>query len=71
MQPIARHGKVRLMAIARSNLGLSVLLVCAAGSLAGPLRAGDDINWLGSYNEALRVARETQKPLLVEFRCEA
>ena len=49
------------------RLGLSLLLLCAAGSL----RAADEITWLGSYEEGLRVARETKKPLLVEFRCEA
>jgi len=50
------------------HLGLSLLLLSA--SLA-PLRAADEINWLGSYSEGRRVARETGKPLLVEFRCEA
>ena len=35
-------------------------------------RAEDDsINWLGNYQEALRVARETGKPIFLEFRCEA
>ena len=49
------------------GLGLSLLLLSAAASL----HASDDINWLGSYSEGRRVARETGKPLLVEFRCEA
>lgn len=30
----------------------------------------DDINWLGSYKEALRVARQTGKPIFLEYRCE-
>jgi hypothetical protein len=47
----------------------------AAGALiavAAGLRGEDQsVTWLGSYREGLRVARETGKPLLVEFRCEA
>ena len=36
------------------------------------LRAQDnEINWLGDYGEAIRQARQTQKPIFVEFRCEA
>ena len=43
-----------------------------AASLGGSLRAdNNEINWLGDYQEGLRLARETNKPLLVEFRCEA
>ena len=43
-----------------------------AGALAVSLQAQDDsINWLGSYQEALRQAKETGKPIFVEFRCEA
>ncbi len=51
------------------HIGLSVLL---AASFTGCVRAdNNEINWLGDYHEGLRVARETHKPLLVEFRCEA
>jgi hypothetical protein len=51
------------------NLGLSLL---AAASFVGTLRAdSNEINWLGDYQEGLRTARQTHKPLLVEFRCEA
>ena len=35
---------------------------------------GDDeegIRWLSSYKEALQEARETGKPIFLEFRCEA
>jgi hypothetical protein len=49
------------------HLGLPLLLFCAVTSL----HAANEINWLGSYSEGLRVAKETGKPLLVEFRCEA
>jgi hypothetical protein len=61
---------------AKFHLGLCIVLACAVGwltgSFTGPLRAEDNsIEWLGSYGEALRQAKQTQKPILVEFRCEA
>jgi len=47
-----------------------VLSMILAGGLA--VRGQDDgINWLGNYQEALRLARQTQKPIFLEFRCEA
>ena len=62
-------GQLYLKNMAMNRLGLTVLL---AASLGGALRAdNNEINWLGDYQEGLRVARETNKPLLVEFRCEA
>ena len=30
----------------------------------------DDINWLGSYKEALSAAKQTGKPIFLEYRCE-
>ena len=55
--------------MAWKQLGLSVLVTAALG---GALQAdSNEINWLGDYQEGLRVARQTNKPLLVEFRCEA
>jgi hypothetical protein len=33
--------------------------------------ADDEIHWLGDYQEALKEARRTGKPIFVEFRCEA
>ena len=44
------------------------VLAALAGSMS--CMAQDDIKWLG-YREGLQVARETHKPLFVEFRCEA
>lgn len=36
------------------------------------LTAQDDgINWMDSYPEALKIAKEQRKPIFVEFRCEA
>jgi hypothetical protein len=47
-------------------------LALAAGLAIGLSQAQDDgINWLGDYQEALKAARETGKPIFVEFRCEA
>ncbi len=48
------------------------ILASAVASLAGPLQAQDDeITWLGSYRDAVQQARRTQKPIFLEFRCEA
>jgi hypothetical protein len=47
-------------------LALFALVTCLV------LRAQDnEINWLGSYDDAIQQAKKTQKPILVEFRCEA
>ena len=35
------------------------------------LGAQDEINWLDSYPEAVKIAKEKRKPIFVEFRCEA
>ena len=54
------------------HLGPYIFLACALGPFAGSWGAEDNsINWLGDYREALRQARQTHKPLFVEFRCEA
>jgi len=56
----------------KQHLGLSVLLTSMAASMCMSLRADDgEIAWLGDYQEGVRLARQTQKPILVEFRCEA
>ena len=54
------------------NLGLSALLISLAAFAGGSLRADDnEIQWLGDYQEGVRQARQSHKPILVEFRCEA
>jgi hypothetical protein len=56
----------------KRQMGLHVLLACLMGLAPGVLRPQDDsMNWLGDYREALREARRTGKPILLEFRCEA
>ena len=47
---------------------LGLFLVLAGAAMAAP---DDSVQWLGDYREALRQAKETRKPILVEFRCEA
>ena len=38
----------------------------------GPLAAQDDgLHWFTDYKEAISEARRSQKPILLEFRCEA
>ena len=49
-----------------------IALASALFSFGGSLAAEDNsIAWLGDYREALRQARETRKPIFMEFRCEA
>jgi hypothetical protein len=57
--------KLRLIIYAALACVITVLS-CA------PLPADDGgITWLSDYKEALRLARQTHQPMLVEFRCEA
>jgi len=56
------------------RLTFFVVLACIIGMLAYVvlLRADDGgIAWLSDYREALRLAKQTHQPMLVEFRCEA
>ncbi len=47
-------------------LGLIFLLAGAA------VAAQDDtVEWLGSYRQAIELAKAQHKPIFVEFRCEA
>jgi hypothetical protein len=52
--------------------GLLFLLTCAAALIGVPMPAEDDsVYWYSDYREALRQAKQTQKPIFLEFRCEA
>ena len=54
------------------HLYLFVLLICVAGFVTLPFRAQDnELNWLGNYREALQQAKQANKPIFLEFRCEA
>jgi hypothetical protein len=51
---------------------MRLFVFLAAVLSAAGLRAQDQfINWHTNYREALREAARTQKPLFMEFRCEA
>ena len=50
----------------KRRLIFAVVLACV------PLFADDGgITWLSDYKGALRLAKQTHQPMLVEFRCEA
>jgi hypothetical protein len=52
--------------------GALYVLALAAAFISAPSQAQDNgVNWLGDYREALRQAKQTQKPIFLEFRCEA
>ena len=56
----------------KTLLGVLYLLVLAASFVAVPAQAQDDgVYWFTDYRAALREAKQTQKPIFVEFRCEA
>jgi hypothetical protein len=54
------------MVIMTRSLLPAILLASAA-----QLTAEDGIHWLDNYQAALREAKRTQKPIFLEFRCEA
>lgn len=53
------------MRLATGLFAASVLLSPAASA-----QSGDEIVWLDNYPAALRLARETGKPIFLEYRCE-
>jgi hypothetical protein len=60
------------MRIRERHLGLYALIICLLGFVTNSLLAQDnEINWLGNYSEAIRQARQENKPIFLEFRCEA
>jgi hypothetical protein len=47
------------------------LFACLLASAVGPaLPQNGGIVWLDNYGEALRQAKQTGKPIFLEFRCE-
>jgi hypothetical protein len=48
------------------------LIAILVASFAVPLSAQDDdgLTWIDDYGKALRIAKQTHKPLFVEYRCE-
>jgi uncharacterized protein YyaL (SSP411 family) len=50
----------------------TILYVCLLVFTTLSLPAQDnEITWLGSYRDALRQAKQDNKPIFLEFRCEA
>jgi len=62
--------KVRMQKL---PLFIYAILACviAVLSCAPQLANEGGITWLTDYREALRLAKQTHQPMLVEFRCEA
>ena len=59
------------MEIYSLRFALFALAACFVLSLPDPVSAqGDDISWYDNYNEAIREAKRTGKPIFLEFRCE-
>lgn len=51
---------------------LFVLAACFVLSSSIPLLAqSDEISWFTNYDEAIREAKRTGKPIFLEFRCES
>lgn len=53
------------------KVGLSLFAACAVGLISPPAQTQEEIYWHGDYKAALKAARETGKPIFLEFRCEA
>jgi len=47
----------------------TALIISAIGLQQNALFAKDAVTWIESYDEAIEVARETGKPIFLEFRC--
>ena len=47
------------------------LLALTLGSISCTRGAEKGVEWLSNYRQALRQAKQSQKPMFVEFRCEA
>lgn len=48
---------------------LAGLALSATGIRSHPVQ--DEIEWLDNYADAIREAKRTNKPIFLEFRCEA
>ena len=50
---------------------LCALLACMLAAAGTSLAQDSRIYWHKNYSEALQEARQTRKPIFLEFRCEA
>jgi hypothetical protein len=54
------------------HLSLYAVLAFLFGCASAPAQTQEDgIYWYGDYRQALQKAKETGKPIFLEFRCEA
>ena len=52
------------------RLGVCALLISSFASVASRAQS-QFITWHTNYQEALQLAKQTKKPVFLEFRCEA
>ncbi len=57
------------MAMPKRISSLALFAAIAFAGTASP--APDEIQWLDNYKDAIREAKQTRKPIFLEFRCEA
>jgi len=71
LREVSRPERIRFRM--QKRLVFFVVLACIIGMFAYVhLRADQGgITWLSDYREAVRLAKQTHQPMLVEFRCEA
>ncbi|MDQ6663425.1 MAG: hypothetical protein M3Z23_03425 [Acidobacteriota bacterium] len=51
---------------------LTIAVLCATSSLLAQDKSQDEtVDWLDNYKQAIKEAKRTQKPIFLEFRCEA
>ncbi len=54
------------------QMRISSLALLAAIAWTGTVGASpDEIPWLDNYKDAIKEAKQTGKPIFLEFRCEA
>jgi hypothetical protein len=57
--------------LVRATAALTLMFAVSGNSLAGEEATVRETSlWLGDYSQARRVARESDKPLFVVFRCQ-
>ena len=49
---------------------LPPILLCVASLAALQAQEVDSVDWLDNYQQALQVAKDTGKPIFLEYRCE-
>lgn len=70
---MARHPKrARLGRNTVRSFRFAVLAGLMSLGLSFPLLAEEDtVEWLSNYKDAIQEAKRTQKPIFLEYRCEA